>query len=146
MLQIIIILLDGIDLQTDSFPHFPIIYLIVMLSLDNATKSAPETAHDTFTGTTPDELPWDSSHQDDAFQKTILFFQTEIEELVTMGVEAFHHSEKAARELQALREELKGKQDELERVRGAEEKSRTTVAVRNCMHLCAFGDEITIDD
>jgi predicted nucleotide-binding protein (sugar kinase/HSP70/actin superfamily) len=106
-----------------------------MWSLGNATKIAPEAAKDTFTGTThettQDEFPWDSSHREDALQQTILFFQNEIEELVTMGVEAYHRSEKAARELQTLREELKSKQDELERVREAEEKSRTTVAVRN---------------
>lgn len=71
----------------------------------------------------------DKTHRKRAFEQTIMFLKNQIEQLVSSGVDAFHRSEKVARELKALREEYQSKEIELERMRASEEKSRTTVSV-----------------
>ena len=77
---------------------------------------------------------WDTEGgRENAFERTMLFLQNQIEQLVSSGVDAFHRSEKAARELKALKEELKNKDEELERTRLSEQKSRATVAVSKCL-------------
>lgn len=71
----------------------------------------------------------ENNSREKAFEQTIMFVNNQIEQLVSSGVEAFHRSESTARELKALREEFKNKDEELKRVRASEEKSRATVAV-----------------
>lgn len=91
---------------------------------------------------------WESAskhNHENAFEQTISFLKNEVEELVSLGVDAFHRSEKGARELKALREELKSKDEELERTRLSEEKSRTTVAVSLNMCVCAKRGILCVD-
>lgn len=66
---------------------------------------------------------------DKAAAATMSLVSAQIEGLIRGGLEAFHRWENASREVKLLKEDIKGKDMELEHLRAAEEKSRTTISV-----------------
>ena len=65
----------------------------------------------------------------DAVSETMKLFSGEVESLVRSGLEAYQRWDNAAREIKALKEELKLKNTEIGHLRQSEESSRGTIQV-----------------
>ena len=86
---------------------------------------------------------WDDakkgSELDKALEDTMALVSKQIEDLIRTGLEAFHRLENTSRELSLLKDQYNAKEEENERLRVAEEKSRVTVSVRK--RACELGTE-----
>ena len=94
------------------------------LTINNGQELTVDLIRKTWEGTK------DNDEKEKAYKATLAILMDEVESLLRSGLEAFHNWEKTAHENMILKEELKGKEMELERIRVAEEKNRETIKVR----------------
>lgn len=77
------------------------------------------------------QMIWTKFNSEDALRETTHVLSRQIEDLLQSGLEAFQKWEQSDRELRMLHEDIKAKDQELDRLRAAEEKNRKTITVRD---------------
>jgi hypothetical protein len=105
----------------------------------DATKQRKTTDSTSLEGSVKDRLAavWQNVDVDDddskskAVEETLNLCTGEVEALIRSGLEAYHRCETVTRELNVLKDELRAKNKEIDRLRASEENSRATIQVQS---------------